>query len=92
MFLRAMSRDKVTVPAGIDWKGLGYIVSILSVGLLGAVAWPKAGEPGWHAPVLAAGMTASILGIAFRYLAHLKEQKELRQARDDARQAKRKAA
>jgi hypothetical protein len=35
---------------GIDWKGIGYITSILSVFLLGAIAWPKPGDPKWHSP------------------------------------------
>jgi hypothetical protein len=64
--------------AGIDWKGLGYLVSILSVFLLGAIAWPEGGEPGWHLPVLIAGMATSILGMGFRYKAHLDQRRELK--------------
>ena len=63
---------------GPDWKGLGYLVSIVSVFLLGAIAWPKPGDPSWHEPVLVAGMVTSILGMAFRYKAHLDQQKELK--------------
>lgn len=39
-----MRHQTVTIPAGrgIDWKGLGYLISIVSVLLLGAIAWPKA--------------------------------------------------
>ena len=70
--------------SGTDWKGLGYLVSILSVMLLGAVAWPKAGEPAWHTAVLIAGMATSILGMAFRYKAHLDQQRELRKAEAEA--------
>ena len=42
-----MRHEPVPVPAvsGIDWKGLGYLVSICSVFLLGAVAWPKPDSP-----------------------------------------------
>lgn len=70
---------------GIDWKGLGYLVSIASVFLLGAVAWPKDGEPGWYLPLLIAGMATSILGMAFRYKAHLDEQRELKQLEEEER-------
>ena len=85
-----MRHENVTVPAasGVDWKGLGYLVSIVSVFLLGAVAWPSSGEPHWHMPVLIAGMATSILGMGFRYLAHLQQQKELNKAKAEARQGK----
>jgi len=64
----------------IDWKGLGYLTSIVSVLILGAVAWPKTGEPAWHAPALIVGMGTSIIGMAFRYKAHLQEQREIKRA------------
>ena len=75
------------VVLGIDWKGLGYLTSIVSVFLLGAIAWPKPEDPGWHAPVLIAGMAASILGMAFRYKSHLDQQRELKrtEAKADGR-------
>ena len=71
--------------AGPDWKGLGYLVSIVSVFFLGAVAWPKAGEPAWHMPVLLGGMATSILGMGFRYLAHLHQQREMQRTKAEAR-------
>ena len=70
---------------GIDWKALGYIVSIISVFLLGAIAWPKAGDPAWHEPVLIAGLATSVVGMAFRYKAHLDQQRELRKTEAEAR-------
>jgi uncharacterized membrane protein YhhN len=69
---------------GFDFKAAGYLVSILSVLLLGAVAWPKPYEPQWHKLLLVAGMAASILGMAFRYVAHLKEKAEIRRAKQKA--------
>ena len=69
----------------MDWKGLGYLVSIISVLLLGAIAWPTSGEPGWHKPVLIAGMATSVIGMAFRYLAHRQQQRELQRAERQAR-------
>jgi hypothetical protein len=78
---QAMRHDSIsTIRPGLDWKGLGYITSIVSVLLLGAVAWPKPGEPTWHIAALLAGMATSILGMAFRYKAHLDQKRELRRA------------
>jgi len=75
--------------SGIDWKGLGYLISMLSVCLLGAIAWPKARDPAWHLPVLIVGMATSILGMAFRYKSHLDQQRELKKVEADAKDAKR---
>ncbi|WP_156029866.1 hypothetical protein [Sphingomonas sp. URHD0057] len=72
------------VGRGIDWKGLGYLISIASVFLLGAIAWPKPGEPGWHLPVLIGGMATSILGMASRYKAHLDEVRKLKRTEKEA--------
>jgi len=58
-------------------KGLGYLVSTLSVVLLGLVAWPRPDEPQWKATVLVAGMVASVAGMFFRYLSHRKQEREL---------------
>ena len=70
---------------GIDWKGLGYLVSIVAVFFLGAVAWPKPGDPGWVLPALIVGMATSILGMGFRYMSHLQQQREIRKAEAEAR-------
>ena len=81
-----MPHDKVSIPAtkGFDWKGLGYLVSIVSVFLLGSIAWPKSGDPAWHLPLLTAGMVTSIVGMACRYKAHLDQQRELRRVEAEA--------
>ena len=80
-----MRPEPVTFPAGkIDWKGLGYLVSIVSVFVLGAVAWPKAGEPRWHLVALMLGMSTSIIGMGCRYKAHLDEQRELQRTKAEA--------
>ena len=70
---------------GIDWKGLGYLISIASVFFLGAVAWPKPEDPWWHAGVLIVGMATSIIGMGCRYKAHLDQQREIRKAEAEAR-------
>ena len=83
-----MRHETVTIrSAGIDWKGLGYLVSIVSVFLLGAVAWPKSGEPQWHMAVLVLGMATSIVGMGFRYKAHLDQRRELKEAKAEARRS-----
>jgi hypothetical protein len=81
-----MRNKTATVPAGtgFDWKALGYLVSILSVFFLGAIAWPGADEPGWHLPVLIVGMATSIIGMACRYKSHLDQQREIRKAEAEA--------
>nr|NUR37298.1 hypothetical protein [Sphingomonas sp.] len=82
-----MDQGRVTKPVlfGIDWKGLGYLVSIASVFFLGSIAWPKPDAPWWHLPALIVGMATSILGMGFRYKAHLEEQREIKKAKADAR-------
>lgn len=73
----------------MDWKAIGYLVSMVSVLLLGAIAWPKPGDPAWHLPVLLAGMATSIIGMGFRYKAHLDEQREIKRAEAKADGARR---
>jgi hypothetical protein len=82
-----MGRAAITKPVlfGIDWKGLGYLVSIASVFFLGAIAWPKPSDPGWHLPLLIIGMATSIVGMGFRYKSHLDQQREIKKAEAEAR-------
>ena len=75
----------ISTRKGVDWKGLGYLVSIVSVFFLGAIAWPKPQDPAWHLPALIAGMALSIVGMGLRYLAHLKQQKEMAKVEAEAR-------
>ncbi|MES2136965.1 MAG: hypothetical protein V4502_07905 [Pseudomonadota bacterium] len=70
--------------SGLDWKGLGYLISIASVFFLGAIAWPKPDDPRWHLPALILGVATSIIGMGFRYKAHLREQREIRKAQAEA--------
>ncbi|MGZ2412881.1 putative membrane protein YqhA [Sphingomonas sp. F9_3S_D5_B_2] len=87
MFLGQMRHETVTkaAVAGFDLKAAGYLVSIASVILLGTVAWPKPTDPHWHVPVLIAGMATSILGMAFRYKAHLHQRREMKRTKAEAR-------
>jgi hypothetical protein len=82
----AMSHDTVTIaaPHGLDWKAAGYLISIVSVLFLGAVAATKDNPPGWYYPVLIIGMATSIAGMACRYMAHLHQKRQIREARAKA--------
>ena len=82
-----MRHDGVTVarPKGLDFKATGYLTSIVSVLFLGAVAWTKENPPGWYYPALIIGMAASIIGMGLRYVAHLKEKREIERAKSEAK-------
>jgi hypothetical protein len=79
-------RKTVTIaaPTGLDRKATGYLVSIVSVLFLGAVAWAKENPPGWYYPVLVIGMATSIAGMGCRYMAHLRQKREIEDARAEA--------
>ena len=81
-----MRRDPVTMAeqSKIDWKGTGYLFSIAGVLLLGARSMPKPGDPGWYWPALVAGVLTSLIGFALRYLAHLKQRREIMRAKAEA--------
>ena len=73
--------------SGVDWKAVGYLVSIVSVFFLGAIAWPKPGDPVWHLPALIIGMATSVIGMGFRYKAHLDQKREIRRTENEAERA-----
>jgi hypothetical protein len=75
---------RIAKPTGLDFKATGYLVSIASVFFLGAIAWPKSDDPWWHLPALIIGMATSIIGMGFRYLAHLREKHEIKKAEAEA--------
>jgi hypothetical protein len=84
-----MSNESVTRSSderALDLKGLGYIASIVSVLLIGVVAWPMTGEPAWHIWALCLGMAMSIVGMGLRYKAHLDERRKLRRVEKKAEQ------
>ena len=64
----------------IDLQGLGYLISSVSVGLLGIVAWPGPGEPRWMAWAVAIGMATSILDMGTRFLSHLRDKRNIERA------------
>jgi hypothetical protein len=82
-----MSDQTISILAvrGLDWKGVGYLISIVSVFLLGAIAWPKSEDPRWHLPALIVGMATSIVGMACRYKAHRDQAREIRKTGAEAR-------
>jgi hypothetical protein len=67
----------------IDLKGVGYLISTISVFFLGIVAWPKPEDPGWHAWAVTIGMATSIAGMGARYLSHRKDRKDIERAARD---------
>jgi hypothetical protein len=89
MFLSPMRHESPSKSSGRgpDWKGIGYLISIVSVFFLGAIAWPKPGDPAWYLPALIVGMITSIIGMGFRYRAHLQQQKEIEEAEAEARRS-----
>jgi len=64
----------------MDLQGLGYLISSVSVGLLGAVAWPGPDEPQWKAWAVVVGMATSIAGMGIRFLSHLRDRKNIARA------------
>jgi hypothetical protein len=68
----------------LDWKAVGYLFSIAGVLLLGAQAMPKPTDPWWHWPALALGVLTSIVGFALRYMAHLKQKREIERTKQEA--------
>jgi hypothetical protein len=67
----------------MDLKGLGYLISTVSVFFLGIVAWPGPGEPKWKAWAVVVGMATSVLGMAVRFLSHRKDRKDIQRAAHD---------
>ena len=82
----AMRHDPVASAeqSRLDWKGIGYLFSIAGVLLLGAMSVPKPDDPGWYWPALVAGVLTSLIGFALRYLAHLKQRREMRRTKAEA--------
>jgi hypothetical protein len=81
-----MRHETVTIPVarGIDWKGIGYLFSIAGALALGAVACFAPNAPIWYFPTLAIGVLTTIVGFAVRYVAHLKQKREMELTRREA--------
>jgi hypothetical protein len=73
--------------SAMDLKGLGYLISTVSVLLLGIVAWPKPDEPQWKLLALILGMAASVVGMGVRFLSHQKEKAAIEYAQREAERA-----
>jgi hypothetical protein len=57
-------------------KGGGYIVSMVSVALLGAVAWESASEHGLMLWLLILGMATSVVGMFLRWMSYWERQEK----------------
>jgi hypothetical protein len=64
----------------MDLQGLGYLISSVSVALLGVVAWPGPDEPQWKVWAVVLGMATSVLGMSIRFLSHLRDRKNIERA------------
>jgi hypothetical protein len=65
-------------------KGFGYLVSTLSVILLGLVSWKSASEQPFLFLCLILGMLASIAGMSLRWISHRIEQKQKSESENSA--------
>ena len=66
-------------------KTIGYLVSCVSVALLGVAAYPGAEKAGL-APVLFAGMATSVIGMALRWLSYEVEKRRKEAAPSKAKE------
>jgi hypothetical protein len=64
----------------MDLKGLGYLISSVSVAFLGIVAWPGSSDPPWHAVAVSLGMVLSIVGMGVRFMSHQQDRKDIHRA------------
>ena len=81
-----MKHETVTIPArgGIDWKGIGYLFSIAGALAPGAAGCFAPHAPFWYFPALAIGVVTTIIGFGIRYIAHLKQKREIEETRREA--------
>ena len=61
-------------------KGIGYLVSTLSVILLGIVAWDGASKDRMLLACLIAGMASSMTGMFLRWLSHEQDRRQTRKS------------
>ena len=67
----------------MDLKGVGYLISTVSVLFLGAVAWPSPEEPRWKMCALIIGMATSVAGMATRFMSHRQDRRDIKRAARD---------
>ena len=67
-------------------KGTGYLISTLSVILLGIVSWKSASADAVLLMCLLGGMATSIAGMTLRWLSHREQQKleKFKEARSES--------
>ena len=81
-----MRHETVTLPVSkhIDWKGIGYLFSIAGALALGAAGCFAPHAPVWYFPALATGIVTTIIGFGIRYVAHLKQKREIEETKRKA--------
>lgn len=67
----------------MDLKGLGYLISSVSVLFLGIVAWPGPDDPQWHGWAVILGMMMAVLGMAVRFQSHRQDRRDIKRAAKD---------
>lgn len=70
---------------GPDLKGLGYLISALSVVLLAIPAFKFAARDAWTMAALAAGMALSVCGMLLRWRSHQLDRQEREKDRQSGR-------
>jgi hypothetical protein len=70
-----MSRERSAPAVPLPLKPAGYVVSIVSVFLLGGVAWKSASSDPLMLACLIGGMATSITGMLLRWLSYAREQR-----------------
>ena len=81
-----MKHETVTIPVGrgIDWKGIGYLFSIAGASLSAPPVVSRLTAPVWYFPALGIGVLTTIIGFAVRYIAHLKQKREIEETKREA--------
>ena len=64
------------MPLPLLLKSLGYLISTMSVLLLGAVAWESVAEEPAMRAVLILGMATAVIGMALRWASFFQDQRE----------------
>jgi hypothetical protein len=74
------------------FKGIGYLVSTLSVLLLGAVSWNTASANPLMLSCLVGGMAASMGGMLLRWISHRRDQTQKTSPTEIAEASRQRAA
>jgi len=77
---KSAAKRRIAEPLAI--KTAGYLISTISVVLLGLVSWKKASEEPLLMACLLGGMSSSILGMLLRWISYAIEERRKAQGTD----------